>query len=59
MSVFTGAGVAIITPFKENGDVDYEKFAENIKFETKSSSDPGSGCIMVIRTSRNRQEEAI
>ena len=31
MSLFTGAGVAIITPFKENGDVNYEKFAEIIE----------------------------
>ena len=25
MAIFTGAGVAIITPFKENGDVNYGK----------------------------------
>ena len=25
MSVFTGAGVAIITPMKENGEVNYER----------------------------------
>ena len=31
MSLFTGAGVAIITPMKENGDVNYEKFAEIIE----------------------------
>ncbi len=24
MSIFTGSGVAMVTPFKENGDVDYE-----------------------------------
>lgn len=39
MSVFTGAGVAIITPFKENGDVDYEKFAENIELQVKGNTD--------------------
>ncbi len=39
MSVFTGAGVAIITPFKENGDVDYEKFAENIELQIKGNTD--------------------
>ena len=30
MSVFTGAGVAIITPMKENGDVNYDKLLEDI-----------------------------
>ena len=25
MSIFTGAGVAIVTPMKENGDVNFEK----------------------------------
>ena len=33
MAVFTGAGVAIVTPFKENGEVNYEKFAELIEFQ--------------------------
>ena len=33
MAIFTGAGVAIVTPFKENGDVNYEKFAELIEFQ--------------------------
>ena len=28
MSIFKGAGVAIVTPMKENGEVNYEKFAE-------------------------------
>lgn len=25
MSIFTGAGVAIVTPMKENGEVNFEK----------------------------------
>ena len=33
MAIFTGAGVAIVTPFKENGEVDYETFAKNIEFQ--------------------------
>ena len=28
MAIFTGAGVAIVTPFKDNGEVNYEKFAD-------------------------------
>lgn len=39
MSVFKGAGVAIVTPFKENGDVDYEQFAKNIEFQIEGKTD--------------------
>ena len=31
MAVFTGAGVAIVTPFHEDGSVNYEKFGEIIE----------------------------
>lgn len=30
MSIFTGAGVAIITPFNEDGSVNYEEFGRII-----------------------------
>jgi len=39
MAVFTGAGVAIVTPFQENGDVDYGKFAELVEFQVKNGTD--------------------
>ena len=35
MAIFTGAGVAIVTPFKDNGEVNYEKFGELIEFQIK------------------------
>ncbi len=35
MAIFTGAGVAIVTPFKENGEVNFEKFAELINFQVE------------------------
>ena len=35
MAVFTGAGVAIVTPFKENGEVNYEEFAKQIELQKK------------------------
>ena len=28
MALFEGAGVALITPFKDNGEVNYEKLEE-------------------------------
>lgn len=39
MSIFTGAGVAIVTPFKANGEVNYEKFAEHIDFQIANGTD--------------------
>ena len=39
MAVFTGAGVAIVTPFKENGEVNYEEFAKQIELQIAGRSD--------------------
>ena len=39
MAVFTGAGVAIVTPMKANGEVNYEKFAELIEFQIENGTD--------------------
>jgi len=39
MAIFTGAGVAIVTPFKDNGEVDYETFAKNIEFQIENGTD--------------------
>ena len=39
MSVFTGAGVAIITPMKENGDVNFEKFGEIVEEQIAGNTD--------------------
>ena len=39
MAVFKGTGVAIVTPFQENGDVDYGKFAELVEFQVKNGTD--------------------
>ncbi len=39
MALFKGAGVAIVTPMKENGDVNYEKLEELIDFQVKGGTD--------------------
>ncbi len=39
MSIFKGAGVAIVTPMKANGEVNYEKFAELIEFQISNQTD--------------------
>lgn len=39
MAVFRGAGVAIVTPFTKNNEVDYEKLNELIEFHIANGSD--------------------
>ena len=39
MSIFTGAGVAIITPMKENGDVNFETFGEIVEEQIAGNTD--------------------
>ena len=39
MAVFTGAGVAIVTPFHEDGSINYEAFAELIEFQITGGTD--------------------
>ncbi|MBP5773193.1 MAG: 4-hydroxy-tetrahydrodipicolinate synthase [Eubacterium sp.] len=39
MSIFKGAGVAIITPFKENGDVNFEEFGKLIEMQIEGGTD--------------------
>lgn len=39
MSVFKGAGVAIVTPMKANGEVNYERFADLIEFQIENGTD--------------------
>lgn len=39
MAIFTGAGVAIVTPMKANGEVDYDKFGEFIEFQIANGTD--------------------
>ena len=39
MSIFTGAGVAIVTPMNQDGSVNYEKFAQLIEFQIANDTD--------------------
>lgn len=39
MAVFKGAGVAIVTPFHQDGSVNYEKFAEQIEYQIANKTD--------------------
>lgn len=39
MAIFTGSGVAIVTPFHEDGSVNYEKFAQMIEEQIAGETD--------------------
>lgn len=39
MAIFTGAGVAIVTPFKEDGSIDFEKLNTLIDFQIDNGTD--------------------
>lgn len=46
MPVFRGAGAAIVTPMKDNYEVDYEALEENINYQI----DNGTDCIIITGT---------
>ena len=39
MAIFEGAGVAIVTPFKENGEINYSKFEELVEEQIAGGTD--------------------
>ena len=39
MALFEGAGVALITPFKDNGEVNYEKLEELLEEQIAGGTD--------------------
>lgn len=57
MAIFKGAGVAIITPFHEDGSVDYEKFGEIIEFQVQNGTDAIIVCGTTGESSTLTHEE--
>lgn len=57
MAIFKGAGVAIVTPFKENGSVNYDKFAELIEFQIAGGTDAIIVCGTTGESSTLTHEE--
>lgn len=57
MSVFTGAAVAIVTPFKDNGEVDYDQFYENIEYQIAHKTDAIVVCGTTGESSTMSHEE--
>jgi 4-hydroxy-tetrahydrodipicolinate synthase len=59
MSIFTGAGVAIVTPFKEDLSVNYDKFGELIDYQIENGTDSIIVCGTTGEASTLSHEEHI
>ncbi len=57
MAIFKGAGVAIVTPMKENGEVDYESFTELLEFQIANGTDAIIVCGTTGESSTLSHEE--
>lgn len=59
MSIFTGAGVAIITPFKEDGSINFEEFGKIIEDQINGCTDAIIVCGTTGESSTMTHEEHI
>lgn len=59
MSVFTGAGVALITPMNQDGSVNYDKLAQLIEFQIENKTDAIIICGTTGEASTLSEEEHI
>ena len=57
MAICKGAGVAIVTPMKENGDVDFEAYGELIDFQIENGTDAIISCGTTGESSTLSHEE--
>jgi 4-hydroxy-tetrahydrodipicolinate synthase len=57
MAVFEGSGVAIVTPFKKDGSVDYEAFEKLIEFQIAGHTDAIIVCGTTGEASTQSHEE--
>lgn len=59
MAIFEGAGVAIVTPMKENGEVNFDKLGEIIDFQIENGTDSIIICGTTGEASTLSHEEHI
>ncbi len=59
MAIFTGAGVAIVTPFDDNYNVDYESFGKLIDYQIENKTDAIIVCGTTGEASTLSHEEHI
>ena len=58
-TIFTGAGVAIVTPMNTDGSINYTQFAENIEFQIENHTDAIIVCGTTGESSTMTDEEHI
>ncbi len=59
MTIFRGAGVAIVTPFKEDGTVDFDNYGELIEWQIAEGTDAIISCGTTGEASTMTDEEQI
>lgn len=59
MAIFEGAGVAIVTPMKENGEVNFDKLGEMLDFQIENGTDSIIICGTTGEASTLSHEEHI
>ncbi len=59
MAIFRGAGVAIVTPFTQTGEVDYTRFAQQIEYQIANGTDAIIVCGTTGESSTLTHEEHI
>lgn len=57
MAIFKGAGVAIVTPFHEDGSIHYEKFAQLVEYQIAGGTDAIIVCGTTGESSTLTHEE--
>ena len=58
-TIFTGAGVAIVTPMNDDGSINYEQFAKNIEFQIENHTDAIIVCGTTGEASTMTDEEHV
>ena len=56
-TIFTGAGVAIVTPMNEDGSINFEQFGKNIDFQIENGTDAIIVCGTTGESSTMTDEE--
>ncbi len=57
MAIFTGSGVAIVTPMREDGSVDFERFTDLVEFQIEGGTDAIIVCGTTGEASTMSHEE--
>ncbi len=57
MAIFEGAGVALVTPFKDNGEINYEKLEELLEEQIAEGTDAIISCGTTGESSTMTHEE--